>query len=168
MIGRNVQIRRASADDAPGMTCVLQAVAAERVYSAIDHPWSADQERSYLLALSNREATHVAMDPSGEMVGYQSLDLYSPYLSSMAHVAKLGTYLLPAWRGRGIGRALFQETTRFARASGYRKFVILVRASNTGAQAFYRRLGFSDCGRLTRQVIIDGREDDEMVMELFL
>jgi ribosomal protein S18 acetylase RimI-like enzyme len=63
---------------------------------------------------------------------------------------------------------LFQETTRFARASGYRKFVILVRASNADAQAFYRRLGFTDCGRLTRQVIIDGREDDEVLMECFL
>jgi ribosomal protein S18 acetylase RimI-like enzyme len=168
MTDRNFHVRRASPDDAPGMTRVLQAVAAERVHSAIDQPWSADQQRSYLLSLSNREATHVATAPSGDVVGYQSLDLYSPFLSSMAHVAQLGTFLLPAWRGHGIGRALFQETTRFARASGYRKFVILVRASNADAQAFYRRLGFTDCGRLTRQVIIDGREDDEMLMELFL
>ncbi len=150
------------------MTRVLQAVAAERTHSAIDHPWSADQQRSYLLSLSNREVTHVATDRSGDLVGYQSLDLYSLVLSSMAHVAQLGTFLLPAWRGRGIGRALFEDTTRFARASGYRKIVILVRASNAGAQAFYRRLGFVDCGRLTRQVLIDGREDDEIVMECFL
>jgi ribosomal protein S18 acetylase RimI-like enzyme len=42
-----------------------------------------------------------------------------------------------------------------------RKLVIQVRASNRAAQAFYKRLGFVECGRLRAQVIIDGREDDE-------
>ena len=36
------------------------------------------------------------------------------------------------------------------------------------AQAFYKRLGFVECGRLRAQVMIDGVEDDEIVMELFL
>ena len=168
MTERDFHIRRAAVDDAPGMIRVLQAIVSERVHSAIEQAWTAEQERSYLLSLSNREATHVAIASSGDLVGYQSLDLYSPFLTSMAHVAQLGTFLLPAWRGRGVGRALFEETTRFARTSGYRKLVIMVRASNTAAQAFYRRLGFVDCGRLTKQVVIDGREDDEIMMECFL
>ena len=50
--------------------------------------------------------------------------------------------------------------------AGYRKLVIQVRASNPGAQSFYRRLGFKECGRLTGQVIIDGIEDDEVLMEM--
>ena len=29
-------------------------------------------------------------------------------------------------------------------------------------------LGFQDCGRLSRQVVIDGIEDDEVLMELFI
>jgi ribosomal protein S18 acetylase RimI-like enzyme len=86
----------------------------------------------------------------------------------MAHVAQLGTFLLPAWRGRGAGRGLFLETTRFAKSSGYEKIVIQVRSSNVSAQAFYRRLGFVDCGRLARQVRIDDRIDDEMLLEYFL
>jgi RimJ/RimL family protein N-acetyltransferase len=36
-----------------------------------------------------------------------------------------------------------------------------------GAQRFYGSLGFKECGRLTRQVIIDGVEDDEVLMEYF-
>jgi hypothetical protein len=36
------------------------------------------------------------------------------------------------------------------------------------AQAFYRGLGFHACGRLSRQVIIDGVEDDEVLMERFI
>jgi ribosomal protein S18 acetylase RimI-like enzyme len=31
-----------------------------------------------------------------------------------------------------------------------------VRASNVPAQAFYKRLGFAECGRLRAQVIVDG------------
>lgn len=86
----------------------------------------------------------------------------------MKHVGELGTFLLPEWRGRGIGKALFEATRTFARDSHYSKIVIQVRASNTSARAFYQSLGFRECGRLTRQVRIDGQEDDQIIMELFL
>jgi ribosomal protein S18 acetylase RimI-like enzyme len=162
------QVRRATADDAEGIAAVLRAVAAERIYSAIDRAWSVEDQRSYLASLSDREAFHVAVDASGDVVGYQSLDRYSSFLATAAHVAQLGTFVLPAWRGRGVGRALFVETKTFAVAAGYRKIVIQVRASNPAAQAFYRELGFEACGRLAAQVVIDGRDDDEIVMESFI
>jgi ribosomal protein S18 acetylase RimI-like enzyme len=164
----NVGIRRASAQDARGILAVLQAITSERVHSAIERPWDIDQQLRYMNSLSVREAFHVAVVDSGQIVGYQSLDLYSTLLSSMAHVGQLGTFLLPEWRGRGVGRALFRETCSFARSSGYRKIVIHVRASNQSAKAFYQWVGFRECGRLSRQVVIDGREDDEIIMEFFL
>jgi L-amino acid N-acyltransferase YncA len=164
----NFGIRRASAEDAAGIVAVLQRVAAERVHSAIERPWTLEEQRRYLRSLSAREACHVAVTTLGEVVGYQSLDLYSSLLNSMAHVAQLGTFLIPEWRRRGVGHALFRETRSFAQSSGYRKMVIQVRASNTTAQSFYAHLGFVECGRLRRQVVIDGREDDEIIMEMFL
>ena len=30
---------------------------------------------------------------------------------------------------------------------------------------FYQRLGFVECGRLRRQVVIDGLEDDEIIFD---
>jgi ribosomal protein S18 acetylase RimI-like enzyme len=155
-------------DDAEGLSTVLTSVVAERVHSAIDRAWTGDQQRSYLASLSSREVFHVAIAASGDMIGYQSLDLYSPVLASMAHVGQVGTFLLPEWRGRGAGQALFNATLQFAASAGYRKLVIQVRASNVSAQAFYRRLGFVECGRLRAQVIVDRTEDDEIVMEFFL
>jgi RimJ/RimL family protein N-acetyltransferase len=143
-------------------------VVSERVHSAIDRAWPADQQRTYLASRSPREAFHVASTASGEIVGYQSLDLYSGILPSMAHVGQLGTFLLPEWRGRGVGRALFAATRQFAASVGYRKLVIQVRASNEAAQHFYRQCGFTECGRLHAQVVIDGQADDEVVMECFL
>ena len=161
-------VRRASPDDADGIATVLDTVARERVHSAIERAWTADEQRRYLASLSPREAFHVAIAETGEVVGYQSLDLYSTILPSMAHVAALGTFLLPAWRRHGVGQALFDATRQFASLAGYRKFVIQVRASNLSAQAFYTQLGFVECGRLRAQVIVDGTEDDEVVLEFFL
>jgi len=86
----------------------------------------------------------------------------------MAHVGQVGTFLLPAWRGRGLGRTLWNATAAFARAAGYQKLLIQVRSSNVRAQSFYRSLGFAGCGRLSRQVRIDGEYDDEALMELWL
>ena len=67
-----------------------------------------------------------------------------------------------------LATACGTPTTAFAAGAGYRKLVIQVRGSNAAAQAFYRGLGFQACGRLSRQVIIDGVEDDEVLMERFI
>jgi hypothetical protein len=76
-----------------------------------------------------------------------------------------GAHDQPGSAGPSLGNRRSLIATRDAR---YRKPVIYVRGSNTHAQAFYRHLGFQDCGRLARQVMIDGVEDDEVLMELFL
>jgi RimJ/RimL family protein N-acetyltransferase len=161
-------IRRATGADAAGIVAVLSEVVRERVFSAIDEVWAVEQERRYLESLSPREALFVGVDGSAQIIGVQSLDRWRPLLGSMAHVAQLGTFVLPGWRGRGVGGALFRVTQAFARDADFSKIVIQVRGSNESAQAFYRRLGFVQCGRLTRQVRIDGVEDDAVLMELFL
>lgn len=146
---------------------MITAIAGERVHSAIDRAWTIDQERRYLDSLSPREIVHVAVDERSEIVGVQILDRWST-LGSMAHVGQLGTFILAAERRRGVGHQLWNATLPFARQAGYRKLVIQVRSGNAPAQAFYQGIGFRECGRLRRQILIDGREDDELLMELFV
>jgi len=88
-------VRRATEADADGIVAIWQVIAAERSYSAIDQPWTVEQERRYLFSLSPREAIHVAVSSSGHIVGFQSLDPWAPAIHSMRHVAQLGTFLLP-------------------------------------------------------------------------
>ena len=163
-----LKIRRACPADAPGIVAVLAVVVAERVHSAIDCVWNVEQERRYLESLSAREAIHIVVDGANHIVGLQTLDRWSALLDSMAHVGQVGTFVLPAWRGRGVGRELWKATAAFAREARYQKLVVQVRGANAHAQSFYRRLGFFECGRLSRQVMIDDSQDDEILMELFL
>jgi L-amino acid N-acyltransferase YncA len=166
--GPDIQIRKGGETDAQGIADVLDHIARERIHSTIDKAFTPEEERRYIKSLSAREAIFVAQAPTGTIVGLQSLDLWASSIQSMRHVGQLGTFLLPEWRGRGIGRELFATTAEFARKAGYRKLIIQVRYSNIRAQSFYQRAGFQLCGRLSRQVIIDGFEDDELLMELFL
>jgi ribosomal protein S18 acetylase RimI-like enzyme len=164
----DLTIRRAVPGDAPGIVDVMSLVVDERVHSAIDRAWTVDEERRYLESLSAREAIHIAVDSADRIVGLQVIERWSGVMASMAHVGQVGTFLLPAWRGRGVGRELWTATAAFARDARFEKLVVQVRGTNAHAQSFYRRLGFADCGRMSRQVVIDGRHDDEILMELFL
>ena len=80
----------------------------------------------------------------------------------------MGTIIFPEWRRQGVGHCLAAHTLAFARANGYEKLVVYVRAGNGQAQAFYRGLGFVPQGVLARQVKLDGQYEDEVLMELFL
>jgi L-amino acid N-acyltransferase YncA len=160
-------VRMATGADAEQMIAILEEIASERVHTAITKPWSAAEQRRHMAALSSREAIHVA-ETEQEIVGYQALELWAPTLESMAHAGQIGTWVRGASRGRGAGTALFRHTADFALTHGYAKFIAQIRARNGGGLAFYTRLGFGECGRLTRQFRFNGEEDDEILMEYFL
>jgi Predicted acetyltransferase len=149
------------------ISAIWEVICAERKYTAVNRPFTPDQERDYLASLSPREAVFLA-EIEGQVVGFQSLDRWAKYTDSFDHVGTMGTFVRPEWRRLGVGRRMALRTLDFARASGYEKIVVYVRGSNVGAQEFYRSLGFIPRGTLLRQLKIDGEYDDEVFMELFL
>lgn len=64
----------------------------------------------------------------------------------------------PAWRGRGVGRALMETLVAAARARGYATLRLGTLADMTAAHALYRSLGFSP---------IERYRPDELVHTLF-
>lgn len=149
------------------MVAIMEGIVSEGIHSAIVTPWPADRQRSHLISLSARESAFVALTEQRRVIGYVTLELWAPTLESMAHAGQLGTFLGRGWRRQGIGAALFRAALDFARERGFSKLVVMVRSSNAAAQGFYQRLGFRECGRLTRQVRIGEQEDDEILMEFF-
>jgi ribosomal-protein-alanine N-acetyltransferase len=71
----------------------------------------------------------------------------------------------PAWRGRGIARALMRGTLRRLRLRKVRRVTLAVRASNGPAQALYQRFGFTRL-RLVRGYYEDGEDALVLVKRL--
>ena len=160
-------VRRDDLADAAGVAAVLNAVIAEGRHTALTGRWTAEAEQAFLQSLGPRSELFVA-ELDGGIVGFQVVEPFVTYTSSMDHVAHFGTYVLAAFRGRGIGRRLAHATFRFLRREGYEKVVIYVLAHNGGGLGYYRSLGFEARGTLRRQTRIGGVYYDQVFMEMHL
>lgn len=59
---------------------------------------------------------------------------------------ELGIAIIPEYRRQGIGIALMQAITEYARADGYPSLSLSVDRANARAVQLYERLGFEPCG----------------------
>ena len=57
-----------------------------------------------------------------------------------------GMWVEPAWRGRGVGRALLQEVISWGRERGLKRLGLWAPDHNPAAIALYARAGFRDTG----------------------
>jgi dephospho-CoA kinase len=162
-----LHIRPATLADAEGTAAVLNSIVREGGRTVADRTYTPAQERAFMRRLPQRSFLMVAQ-PGKVIAGFQVVEPYATYTAAMDHVASLGTHVVAPARGHGLGRAMSRSTFAAARAAGFSKLVIQVRADNPDAQAFYLALGFKPCGRLSRQAFVDGRYVDELLYELFL
>jgi dephospho-CoA kinase len=160
-------IRRATLADCEGTAAVLNSIVREGGRTVTGQTFTPAQERAFFRSLPPRAFLNIAL--LGKVVaGFQAVEPYATWTHTMDHVASLGTHILAAVRGRGLGHALSAATWTAAHTAGFSKLVIAVRADNPQAQAFYTGLGFQPCGRLARQAFVDGVYVDELLSEVFL
>jgi L-amino acid N-acyltransferase YncA len=157
--------RRDDIADAAGIAGVLNSVIAEGSHTALSGYWTPEAEQAFLRSLGPRSEIFVAV-AEGHIVGFQVIEPFVTYTSTMDHVAHLGTYVLAELRKRGVGKQLAAATLAFAQAHGYEKSVVYVLADNAGGLGFYRSLGFEARGVLTRQTKLSDGYHDEVFMEL--
>ena len=171
---RNLILRPARRDnsagalaDAAGIAEVLNNVIVERRHTALDGHWTAESELAFVQSLGPRSELFVA-EAGGRIVGFQVVEPFAAYTSTMDHVAIMGTYVHGEYRGQGIGKRLARASLDFCRAQGFEKIVIYVLVHNETARAYYGSLGFEERGVLRWQTKIDGVYHDEVFMELHL
>ena len=114
--------------------------------------WAAYAAATGALADSSKPA----MDGELQLIGYAG----GMIVDGQVQILKIGTD--PAWRRRGIARQLISRVASDARDLGAAACSLEVRASNTGAQAFYESLGMRAIGKRPRYY---SDREDAVIME---
>ena len=147
-----VNIRRASPVDADDIVAGIDTICAEggAFYTRRFIP-----SLTWQRVLNQPELTpnHLlaVFEWSGQFAGCGRLFPH-PEHTLMHHVAELGMFLLPAYRGQGNGRLLLNWMLDWASTQPIEKITLQVFATNVPALNLYQSAGFKEEGRLYKQL----------------
>lgn len=86
-----------------------------------------------------------ACDETGKLVGFSYLSTFRN--QSAYRLTESSIYLDHACSGKGIGRTLYAELIRQARATGrWSGIIAVITTENEHSVAFHHAMGFEDCG----------------------
>jgi ribosomal protein S18 acetylase RimI-like enzyme len=153
-------VRPAAAGDARAMAELFAAVAREGDGIATEPPVDVAERAALFARTAAGSAVAVA---DGQVVGMLHIEV------SRHGFGDLGMVVDRGWRGLGIGSALLEAAVGWARGQGLHKLSLEVFAHNTAAIALYRKFGFVEEGRRTKQYRrASGELWDSIVMGLML
>lgn len=159
-----IEFRQSNPDDAAGLSHCVDVVARERRYLAAVCGFSEDETRTFIRNLEKNGGIQVLVLDESALVGW--CDVVPLPFEGMGHVGRLGMGLLPAHRGQGLGKRLLRETLDRAFAKGLHRIELEVFASNLTALHLYAQAGFVTEGRKRCGRILDGNEEDIVIMGL--
>lgn len=160
-----IAVRCVTLGDVPGVRDCVGAVAQERRYLAFTHPFTLQETALYVARIVDHGYVQYVADDGGRIVGWCDVTPKAGHVH--AHVGELGMGVLDGWRGRGLGSRLMQAALQ-ASKDRWDQLQLSVFASNTVAQALYRKFGFIERGRWPKGVKVDDRHDDVILMSLEL
>ena len=165
-IPADVVIRPARPADARAFLAHRAVVAAdERSWRAGPAPGLAATRRRFHRGWAAEEATILGVAGSA-VVG--SIGCVRERDPANRHVATFGLAVAPERRREGIGTALVGAAFGWAREVGVEKLLLSVYPTNDAAIALYRRFGFVEEGRLSRQARTAYGDVDEILMAVWV
>ena len=147
-----IEIRDVRIEDAEEILAILNPIIAARCYTALDTPFTVEEERDFIRTFPRTGIFLVAVDTtSNRIVGFQDVSPFGSFTHAFDHVGVIGTYVDLELSGRGSPTRLFAATFDAARRKGYEKFFSYVRADNEAGLQTYLRQGFRVVGTAERQ-----------------
>ncbi|MCM5551936.1 GNAT family N-acetyltransferase [Pleomorphomonas sp. NRK KF1] len=129
-----------SVDDAAEFNRVVGVVARERRYLRFVDAPPMDGTIEFLRESLGAGNPHLAVVVDGKLVGW--CDVCRSSFEIESHVGRLGIGLLPAWRGKGLGKALLDTAIAAAERSDFSRIELTVFSDNLRAIALYEASGF--------------------------
>lgn len=162
-------VRQVNLDDAQGIVDVLNPIIDEGLYTVLDTPFSAKQEKEFIAHFPKQGVFTVAVnEEQTKVLGFQNVEPFASYTKAFSHVGIIGTFVDESSRGQGISTQLFQSTFDVAKQKGYEKLFAYVRADNERALAVYLKQGFEVIGTAKKHAKIGDKYVDEILIEKFL
>jgi len=84
------------------------------------------------------------------------------------HVGTMGVWLLPEYRGKGIGGRIIKKAIKAAKEYGIKRIELGVRADNRSAVGLYLKLGVEIEGLQKKAMLMDGKYIDIYAMAMLL
>ena len=147
-----------------GYRACLDAVARERSHLGLVEAPPLDVVRGWVEEGIQQGAPHFVALDGGTVVGW--CDVVARTGVGFTHSGRLGMGLLPAYRGKGLGRRLLDAVLAEAWNTGLERIDLEVYASNEAAVALYRKTSFQTEGVKRRARFFEGSYEDVLIMGL--
>ncbi len=136
-------LRQATPADAAALCDVINPIIAKGGTTAYGSAFTPDALTKEFITVGGHISCTMAEDETG-CLGFQVLFRAHEKDDLPEGWALIGSYVRGDAAGKGVGRALFDETKRLARAAGIKVIDATIRGYNAGGLAFYNRMGFVD------------------------
>jgi RimJ/RimL family protein N-acetyltransferase len=169
--GTTVSFRLATAADVEANLALINALSLEDTFITFSGEQQTLAEETtyydaYLKAHAMGDSVKVVAYVGHELVGTADIGRSFYGKKRTRHVGRLGIALAAQWRGQGIGEQLIIHTIQLAQGHipDLRMIVLTAFGSNARAIALYKKLGFTEYGRLPGAILYRGEYVDEVVM----
>lgn len=161
----NVNIRTATAEDAPAYIAFLERLDGETTFllwEPGERNLEAESLRRKIKQADGPEGIRLVAEEEGRIIGF--LVARRGASRRIQHRADFVVGVLrPAWGG-GIATALLDRFEAWAREHGIWRLELLVMAHNDRAIALYERMGYVREGVKRSAILLDGQPVDELIM----
>lgn len=139
--GTSVELRRMSKEDRDAILAFAQSLPQEDLlFLRVDLTEASVVDSWIENAVEGNTVALVAYDGDGHLQGYAAV--HRNPTSWTRHLGEVRVNVSPAYRSRGLGRALTSHIFDLALELGLQKLTAHMTSDQQGAQAAFRRLGF--------------------------
>lgn len=159
MINDPIPVRLMQVGDVPTACEILNQIIAIGGTTAHETPYDTDRFAASYLQGTDLICCHVALDPNGNVAGFQWLGRGATLPDDCGDIA---TFARAEPKLRGIGTALFAATRAAALDNGLSQINATIRADNVPGLAYYGKMGFGDHSVTSGVPLQDGTPVDRI------
>lgn len=163
-------IREINVDDAEKFTMLMREVEANSDFMLMEPgerlTTPLQQEKALQRITQNSNSTIFVAEEENKLLGY--LIVIGGDVKRKKHSAYVVIGILKAYRGKGVGTALFQNLDSWARNHKIMRLELTTVTQNQAGVALYRKSGFEIEGTKRKSLIIDEKPYDEYYMAKLL